>query len=138
MKAPVAKRKSLILLAGVVWTVTGLALMLAALVWLRSFHPAQDIALAGGAAAGFIIYRFGFSRLAGANLARIRSQSPGKERVCVFAFQNWRSYLIIVFMMTLGYTLRHSPLPKIFIAPIYAAIGLGLALSSLRYYAALR
>jgi len=41
-------------------------------------------------------------------------------------------------MMSLGYGLRHSGIPKTYLAPIYIAIGLALTLSSLLYYNRLR
>jgi hypothetical protein len=85
-------------------------------------------------AAGITIYLFGFSKLAAVNLSRIYEQAPGKEKVCVFAFQNTRSYIIIVIMMGMGYGLRHSSIPKTYLAPLYLAIGLALLLSSLKYY----
>jgi hypothetical protein len=88
--------------------------------------------------AGYAIYRFGFSHIAHRNLVRIYAQAPQKDKVCVFAFQNIRSYFLVVIMMALGYGLRHSGIPKTYLAPIYIAIGLALALSSLLYYNRLR
>jgi hypothetical protein len=46
--------------------------------------------------------------------------------------------VIIIVMMVLGYTLRHLPIPRVYLAPIYLGIGLGLFLSSLKYYARLK
>jgi len=37
-------------------------------------------------------------------------------------------------MIMLGFTLRHSSFPKAYLAIIYLTIGLGLFLSSLKYY----
>lgn len=134
MSAPKAKRSTLIILAGVVWSIVGLALIAVALNWMIASPAASAIPLAIGIMAGAVIYHFGFSKLVRINLERINALGPGKERVCIFAFQAWRSYLIIPIMMALGYTLRHLPLPRTQIAPIYLAIGLGLFLSSLIYY----
>jgi hypothetical protein len=138
MKTPAAKRPTLILWAGIVWTITGAALIIVSFAWLDSSPAGRAVSLTAGLLAGLAIYHFGFSKLADTNLERIRSQAPGKERVCIFAFQNKRSYYMIGIMMAAGYTLRHSPIPKIYMAPAYAAIGLGLVLSSVRYYFALR
>jgi hypothetical protein len=88
-----------------------------------------------GICGSLIIYRGGFLRVARTNMARIYRQAPGKEKVCLFAFQNWRSYIIVAVMIAAGYTLRHSSLPKIYLAPVYLAIGMGLFLASLHYYA---
>jgi hypothetical protein len=138
MKAPEAKREVLILLAGIVWSAVGVALVMVAIGWLYNIHRSQLISIGAGIVAGVAIHRFGFSRLAAINLSRIRAQSPGKDKVCLFAFQNWRSYLMIAIMMIMGYALRHSPVPKIYLVPIYMAIGLALVFSSFSYYQAIR
>jgi hypothetical protein len=134
MEAPSAKRSILVLLAGIFWSGVGVALLAVATNWLLSVHEFALISLGVGAIIGLAVYRFGFSRLARTNLTRIFSQAPGKDRVCLFAFQNTRSYIIMATMMGLGYTLRHLPIPRLYLAPVYLAIGLGLLLSSLVYY----
>jgi hypothetical protein len=138
MKAPAARRETLVLVAGIVWSLVGLTLVSVAVVWLFSSPRCALILALVGAIAGYAIYRFGFSHLARRNLVRIYAQAPQKDKVCVFAFQNIRSYLLIIIMMSLGYGLRHSGMPKIYLAPIYIAIGLALMLSSLLYYNRLR
>ena len=134
MTFPAVKRKALVLLAGMVWTAVGVILLAVALEWLRPYHSLLLIPLGIGVVAGAIIYRFGFSMLALNNLARINSLSMGKDKVSLFAFQNRKSYLIIAVMMLLGYEMRHSAIPKIYLAPLYMAIGLGLIFSSRHYY----
>ena len=46
---------------------------------------------------------------------------------------SWKSYLLLGVMMALGIGLRHSPLPKPYLAVLYIGIGLALVLSSVRY-----
>lgn len=87
-----------------------------------------------GLVGSLLIYRFGFSRLANKNLSRIYAQSPHKDKVCIFAFQNTRSYFLVIVMMAMGYGLRHSGISKVYLSPVYLAIGLALLLSSLLYY----
>jgi hypothetical protein len=130
MRVPAARREVLVLMAGIVWSAVGLVLIAMAAVWLHAYHgnlrlPVVLVAIVGGV----LIYRFGFSKLARMNIDRIYSQAPSKKRVCVFAFQNARSYVMVIIMMSMGYGLRHSPLPK---------IDLALVLSSLHYYNHLR
>lgn len=138
MKAPAAHRETLVLAAGIVWSLVGLTLVSIAVAWLVSSPHYVLLMGLGGAATGYAIYRFGFSHLARRNLVRIYAQAPQKEKVCVFAFQNIRSYFLIVIMISLGYGLRHSGIPKTYLAPIYIAIGLALTFSSLLYYNRLR
>ncbi|TFH65679.1 MAG: hypothetical protein E4G91_01615 [Candidatus Zixiibacteriota bacterium] len=138
MKAPAARRETLVLVAGIVWSLVGLTLVSVAVAWLFGSPRYPVILVLGGAVAGYAIYRFGFSHLASKNLVRIYAQAPQKDKVCIFAFQNIRSYFLVVIMMALGYGLRHSGIPKNHLAPIYIAIGLALMLSSLLYYNRLR
>ena len=138
MKAPATRRETLVLVAGIVWSLVGLALVFVAVAWLLSLPHHTVIPVLSGVVGGYVIYRFGFSHLAHKNLVRIYAQAPQKDKVCVFAFQNIRSYILIVIMMSLGFVLRHSGIPKTYLAPIYIAIGLALALSSLLYYNRLR
>ena len=134
MDTPAANRKVLVFLAGMVWSIVGLALITAAVNWLISANGGVVYAVATGIVIGGGIYYFGFSRLAAVNLTRIYTQAPGKDKVCIFAFQNKRSYYIVIIMMLMGYTLRHLPINKIYLSPVYLAIGLGLFLASLHYY----
>jgi hypothetical protein len=121
-----------LLLSGLVWTGAGFMLVSLAWGWLGLPGDQQAIGLfAGGWVLAWAIYRFGFSRIARKNLQRIRRM---EGRVCIFAFQEWKSYLIVVVMMTLGSTLRRSGFPRLLLAPMYTGIGGGLLLSSLAYY----
>ena len=134
MKAPAVNRSMLLLMAGLLWTLVGLALCSMAVYWMVTAPGNWIAALTVGLIAGAAVYYFGFRKLADKNKIRLREQAPGKGRVCLFAFQSWRSYIIIVIMMALGYTLRHLPIGRMYLVPIYLAIGTGLLLASLLYY----
>ena len=121
------------LLAGMIWSGLGIGLCVAACCWFSGMDwPLSGVLALLGFALGMAVYRFGFSRIAGENVSRI-AEKP--EEVCLFAFQPWRSYLLILAMMILGYGLRHSNLPRPIVALIYTTIGTGLTLSSSVYYA---
>ena len=129
---PSVGRHWLRILAGLLWSVTGLFLCAVACYWFYSIELTRSLlGVLLGFSSGVLIYRFGFSRIARKNIERIARQP---QSVCLFAFQAWRSYLLIIFMMFLGYALRHSPIPRIVTAVIYSAIGTGLTLSSSLYY----
>lgn len=134
MEAPAAERKTLVLLAGILWSAVGFGLIGTALNWIKKFDYLLLLSITAAMAAGGAISHFGFSPLARKNLARIYAQAPGKDKVCLFAFQNRRSYLLLGVMIFLGYLLRHSPLPKTYLTPIYIAIGLALNFASVIYY----
>lgn len=135
IRKPAAKRDTLALIAGIVWSLTGIFLSSVAISWLlKSELPFLLFALISGLAVGLLIFRFKFGKLARQNIDRIYQQSPGNEKVCIFAFQNARSYFLVILMMSMGYVIRHSGLPMPYLAPFYLAIGSSMALSSTLYY----
>ena len=137
-REPAASRKTLILTAGMVWIVVGLVLAVVAVTWLSVSDP-RFYMLAGAALiAGLAISRFGFSRISGKNVERIRHLSPHKERICIFAFQAIQSYLLVLVMIAMGYVLRHLPIPHVYLAAIYMTIGIALLKSGLGYVKAAR
>ncbi len=129
---PAVSRNMLLFTAGILWTAVGLFLCLLAAHWLRTMVNRGSLlfALVGVVLAG-AVYQFGFSKIARKNINRV-CQYP--DKVCFFAFQEWKSYLIISVMAPLGIFLRHSSLPRQYLATIYITIGLALFLSSLHYY----
>jgi hypothetical protein len=130
--APMVPRFWLHLTAGLIWSSVGGALMIVACYWASETSWPENLAwLLAGFLGGILIYARVFSRIAQRNIQRIEARKDGN---CLFGFQPWRSYLLIVAMICLGYALRHSPLPRVVLAAIYAAIGNGLALSSSLYY----
>ena len=128
---PAVDKSILIFLSGILWVAVASMLLAFAVGWLRVGPMAQTSVLATtGIIAALIIHHFGFLRVVDKNLGRI---VPGDEKRCIFAFQSWRSYLIIVSMMGMGFVLRNSSLPKPYLAVLYIAIGSALILSSVRY-----
>jgi ABC-type uncharacterized transport system permease subunit len=122
----------LLLAGGVTWSVVGLVLCGLACRWLAdSAWPGNLVAALTGFGFGVLVHAFAFSRIARRNIRRIGEQPTP---VCVFAFQAWRGYLLIVVMMALGWVLRHSRLPLQVLAIIYLTVGTGLALASSLYY----
>ncbi len=133
---PAVHKGWLTLLSGLMWSGVGIMLCSLAYGWLVPEPIGRAVPLAlGGLAAALVIYRFGFSKLADKNNDRIASYD--RDKVCIFAFQAWKSYVIVIIMMALGITLRQSALPKPYLAVLYAGIGGGLFLSSLHYYGSL-
>ena len=129
---PAVSEKWLLVLAGAVWTTIGMMLCRLSFMWLE-LVPWRVIVSHGlvGLALAYIISRFGFSYVAQKNINRICINS-GKR--CIFSFQAWRSYLLVVVMITLGIILRNSPIPKHYLSILYTAIGGALLISSFRYY----
>lgn len=130
--APQVRRYWLVLVAGLLWLFVGIALMVVACWWLSRIFWLRGVAVAAfSLCAGLVIHLYGFSRIVRKNIARIAMQA---ETVCVFAFQGWRSYFLILLMMFFGYAVRHLPIPKYVDAVIYFSMGAALAFSSSLYF----
>ncbi|HEX2988553.1 MAG TPA: hypothetical protein VHS06_10325 [Chloroflexota bacterium] len=129
---PAIPRNWRLTLAGLMWTGVGIMLCSYALTWLRQsvLWIALVVGLLG-VAISVLAHRLQFSRLAQKNIDRIRI-SP--ERACVFSFLAWKGYLIIAVMVTGGMLLRHSAIPRPYLAVIYTAIGGALLQASFSYY----
>lgn len=130
---PRVDRKWLIIISGLMWTCVGIFLNILAYGWFNSFDSNQVIlSIIIGILAGWVIAHFGFGNLANKNVRRILAY-PNK--VCIFAFQEWKSHILIAFMMSLGLFIRTTGLiPKIILAPLYIGIGTALFLASFKYY----
>lgn len=130
--APLVRKFWLVLVAGLVWFCVGVALMLVACSWLHeSPWPLNLLVAAGSVMLGVLISQFFFERIVSRNLGRI-GKKP--DEACIFAFQGWRSYLLILLMMSVGYAIRHLPIPHYIDALIYLAMGSALAFSSSLYF----
>jgi hypothetical protein len=128
---PGVPKSILLLVAGLLWFGVGVMLNTLAYSWLKIESSNYAYPAAGiGVLFALLIHHLGFLRIVDKNLARIL---PMEGRRCVFAFMPWKSYMLILLMISAGFILRHSPVPKKYLAVLYIAIGAALALSSIRY-----
>ncbi len=130
---PTAKKQTLLLISGLLWSTVGLLLNSFAIRWLLLFSLAEvTLLIITGILVALIITFFGFSKLAANNIARINIYP---SEVCVFAFQEWQIYLIAIVMMSLGIFLRSNNfVPRFILTPMYIGIGTALFFSNLKYY----
>jgi hypothetical protein len=128
---PAVTKAVLLFLAGGLWLCVGFMLLTLAVSWLsEASNVNRSLILGVGVVLAFLIHHFGFQKIADKNLSRIL---PIEEKRCLFSFMPWRSYLIVPIMITMGTILRHSSVPKQYLAILYTGIGLALILSSVRY-----
>jgi len=126
----------LVAAAGVMWSAVGILMLRLACGWIGGLVLRRAVVSGiSGMTGAWIAYHFVFSKIARKNLDRI-SQFP--QKACFFAFQAWKSYFIIGFMIALGVRLRHSDIPREYLAALYGTIGGALLLSSRLYYVRLR
>jgi len=129
---PAVPKHWLILMAGLLWSVVGLLLCRLAYNWLAAVSLGSALFLGTtGILLSLAVYRFGFSKIASKNIDRLCLLA---DKSCIFAFQAWQSYLIVGIMIVMGIILRHSPIPKQYLAVIYMTMGGALFLSSFHYY----
>ena len=129
---PSVPRRALYLITAVAWTIAGGILCFRAAGWFLALPGTSGIPLfflaAGIAVAG---HRFGLSRVASRNSNRILGLP---DRVCLFAFQPWRSYFLIVLMIGVGIVLRSLETPVPLLSLLYGGMGGTLMLTSTVYY----
>jgi len=129
---PAISRHRLYIIAALLWAGVGFMLISRGIAWLSPFYVLKAWLLTlAGIILGVIGHLGPFSTLAQKNIARIRSK-PLKS--CIFGFQAIKSYLLLLLMLLLGLTLRHSRIDPQYLAVVYLAVGTALALSSLLYY----
>lgn len=129
---PGVDKRVLVYLSGLMWISVGFMLCSLAWRWMAAYQGRLWFLFpAAGIMAAMLIHHFGFLKLANKNITRIDAM---KGRPCLFSFLSWKSYVLVALMITIGITLRHSPLPKQWLSIVYIGIGLALALSSIRYF----
>jgi len=129
---PVVDRRLLIVLSGIIWSSIGIMLCNLSYGWLTRESARIHLWLAlAGIFLAIMIHHFGFLKLVNSNIDRILAK---KGKVCIFGFQPWKSYIIILIMISMGNLIRQSPLPKPYLSVIYIGFGGAMLLSSFRYY----
>ena len=128
---PSADKRILVLLAGLMWCGVGIMLIRFSVIWVSPLGiKTAGLYYAAGFLAAMPIHHFGFLKIADKNLRRLL---PLTEKRCVFSFMTWRSYIIVLIMVSMGIALRHSAIPKRYLSILYDGIGLALFLSGIRY-----
>lgn len=132
---PDVEQRWLLLIAGLMWGGVGAMLGRLAIEWLRIETPDGVVLfLLAGALLAAAINFLGFSKLAKQNIDRIKALG---RKACIFAFQRWTSYILVVVMITMGRFARSLPIPRSYLAILYLGIGGALFLASLNYLRAL-
>ena len=117
------KKQTLILIAGIVWAIAGFNIVRIGLVAYQGNFTWWRALLSVAVYAVFQIFIFG--KMVGKHTNRILQYE--EERQNFFRFFDTKSYLIMVFMMTLGIGLRVSGVvPNGFIAYFYTGLGASL------------
>ena len=130
------RKKTLILTAGVIWFCVGCGLNIFAMRWVIECESSFNWIFAVlGYLLGTVVYTFGFTKIVDKNLERIALLS---DKPNVFTFMPIKSYFLIILMISMGHVIRHSSLPRQYLAVVYICMGFALLVSSFRYFKAVR
>ena len=126
---PRASSRFQLLLAGLMWSVVGCALLAFGSSWISDSVSRGTFALllVAALALGAAKSRFILDRAAGKIVIRIGERGEGR---CAGGFLSLRSWLLVAVMIAGGRLLRGGILPSAAVGTLYAAIGTGLLLSS--------
>ncbi len=124
-------RNTLLVIAGVVWITAGLNIFrIGILSWCKSMINIQNILMTLFVFLLFFcfIFRKQFKR------HKKRIASKEKKKNCPFSFFDLKGWIIMIFMIALGATIRHfSLLPIAFIAIFYTGLSLALTLTGVLF-----
>ena len=133
---PSASRNSRLAFAGIFWLLAGIGLTVVGFIWMvLGFHWISILLLAFSVLVGIVKSKYILD-----NAARIvvnRIMTCGDDR-CIGGAFSWKSWLVIIGMMFLGYALRHSGIMYRYIGILYSAIGIGLLWSDRIIFSALK
>ena len=120
--APRINKKYLPLLAGIVWSIAGTAVLSIGLPALLGNLEPLWLSLPVTAAVFFLFFKFIFLRLFRKHTARI--EAFPRPKICAFAFFDVKGYIIMACMITFGILLRSSNLlPQAVLGMLYTGIG---------------
>jgi len=130
---PRVSKHYLFLIAALVWTFAGVMLLFRGFTFYVGTPENWVLKLIISILSGLLFYQLLFTRITKKHVARIQDMEVQKP--VIFSFFNFRSYLMMFSMITLGVSLRLSGLvlPE-YLALMYITMGIPLLLSSYRFY----
>jgi len=130
---PGVSKRSLLFVAGCVWTIAGGILITRGLIKVIASNHYLLPELIIAAIVGIIFYIVLFSRISSKHITRITLIKV--EDPCFFSFFNFRSYLMMAIMISGGITLRKLNVinPDILYS-FFLAMGLPLLISAYRFF----
>ncbi|MEG2001042.1 MAG: hypothetical protein RR053_06595 [Evtepia sp.] len=119
------KKRTLILIAGIVWLLAGFNIVRLGVIAYHAYVSVFHVFLS---AIVFVLFCTMFFRISRKHVRRILNYE--EERNIIFRFFDLKSYFMMAFMMSGGIWLRSSGLaPTVFIAVFYTGLGAALALA---------
>jgi hypothetical protein len=130
---PRVSKHYLLLVAAMVWTFAGGMLLFRGFTFNETLPQHWILELIACIIAGLLFFRLLFNRISSKHVFRIQNLSI--KQPCLFSFFNFRSYLLMFSMITLGILLRISGFAsKEYLSLMYITMGIPLLMSSFRFY----
>lgn len=130
---PSVPQKYLLFVAAIVWNVAGIALIVRGLQFMIGYPQTLWLNLILSLVGGAIFYWVMFSKISTKHINRI--SNIANNRPCLFSFFDWKGYMMMVPMMSLGVWLRTSGVVSPFYLSFgYIIMGTPLLFSSFRFY----
>jgi hypothetical protein len=130
---PAVSRRTLLLIAGCAWTIAGGILITRALVQLILMRHYLWLEIPVGIVCGMGFYLLLFARISKKHINRITLIMV--DNPCFFSFFNFRSYLMMIIMITGGITLRKlDVLNRDVLWTFYLTMGIPLLVSAYRFF----
>lgn len=129
---PGVPKRYLLLMAAVVWAFAGGMLLGKGIGYLAAHANMLMLRIAGGAVVGVLFFFILFMKISLKHINRIRSIDV--VRPCIFSFFDFKGYVMMGMMISMGVLLRHlSIINKNHLFTFYVAMGVPLLLSALRF-----
>ncbi|MGL5785812.1 MAG: hypothetical protein ACRCX4_03185 [Bacteroidales bacterium] len=126
------KKNILYLLAGLFWLFAGINVIRIGIDVFRNTESRIFVLLTLALFIFLLFFRFIFARVVHANVTRIKQIED--EDIPFWKFMDRKGYLIMIFMMSMGITIRYyNLLPDFFIAFFYIGLGGALSLTAFKY-----
>jgi hypothetical protein len=132
---PGISKRYILLIAAFVWTIAGFMLLGRGSVYVIKFSNYKIIHFLIAILFGTGFFWVLFNKISLKHIRRIRNIEI--EKPCMFSFFNFKSYLIMGVMITMGIILRKSSyINKDVLYTFYVGMGIPLLISAVRFYLA--
>lgn len=130
---PTVPKRYLIFIAAFAWAFAGAMLLWRGENMLASYPEEIWWKVLISIPLGIVFYVFMFSKIYRKHTKRLNSITH--EKACVFSFFNWKSYIMMIFMMGMGIFLRTSELISIrYLSILYVTMSIPLCISSIMFF----
>jgi hypothetical protein len=132
---PAVKKRTLLYIAGCVWSIGGIMLITRSLIILLKIQHLLPLELISGIIIGVCIYIVLFTKISKKNITRISLMKV--DFPCFFSFFNLKGYILMIIMLTSGIILRRTNIiEQEYLYTFCLAMGVPLLLSAFRFFLA--